>query len=697
MTLKEATNKIEKLSLSIEYHNNLYYNESRQEISDYDFDKLLEELIALEKSFPELQKPDSPSLRVGGSINKDFQQVKHQYPMLSLGNTYSKEELVEFDERTKKSIGREELEYVCELKFDGVAISLWYENGILDKAVTRGDGVQGDDVTGNIKTIRSIPLKLKGKGFPDKLEVRGEIVMPHEGFDKFNEQRVENGESPFANPRNAASGSIKMQDSSMVAKRPLSCLVYYALGDIESVDSHAESLALLSDWGFVVADSMGKYKDIDDVFAFIEKWDQERFKLAYETDGVVIKVNDLHMQEELGFTAKSPRWAIAYKFKAEQALTTLKDIVFQVGRTGAITPVAVLEPVLLAGTIVKRASLHNADIIEKLDVRINDLVKVEKGGEIIPKIVGLDESARQADSKPFEYIEICPECETKLVRNEGEAKHVCPNEDYCPPQVKGRIEHFISRKAMNIDSLGEGKIDLLVEKSIIKNAADLYELKYEDLFGLEKIMVNDEGVERRISFREKTAENIIKGIEESKKEPFHRVLFALGIRFVGATTAKKIANHFISIERFMNASEEELLLVDEVGAKIAQSVIAYFKRDDKLSEIEKLKNAGIQMVEEKEEILDSDNKLEGQSFVVSGVFSQSRDALKKLIEKHGGKNVSALSSKTDYLLGGDKMGPAKKTKAEKLKISILTEDQFMKMIAVEPDNKPEDLQQGLLF
>jgi DNA ligase (NAD+) len=453
MKQEEAKNKIKKLSQQLDFHNNLYYNESTQEISDFEYDQMMEDLMLLENSFPELAEPDSPTKRVGGSVNKNFTQVKHQYPMLSLGNTYSFEELNDFDKRTKKVIGQDWLEYICELKFDGVAISLWYEKGVLVRAVTRGDGVQGDDVTDNIKTIRSIPLKLKGNAYPEKLEVRGEIVMPHEGFRKFNEQRVVNGESPFANPRNAASGSIKMQDSGMVAKRPLQCFVYYALSEKNIAETHDESLHLLKSWGFNVADSMGKFHSMEGVFSFINKWDIERTNLSYDIDGVVIKVNDFHLQDELGFTAKSPRWAIAYKFKAEQVTTRLNDIVFQVGRTGAITPVAVLEPVQLAGTIVKRASLHNADIIEQLDVRIGDQVKVEKGGEIIPKIIGVNLEKRADDSIPFQYITHCPECNTELVRNEGEAKHMCPNVDACPPQIKGRIEHFISRKAMIIDSL----------------------------------------------------------------------------------------------------------------------------------------------------------------------------------------------------------------------------------------------------
>ncbi len=680
MDFEEAKRQIKDLSAQIEYHNNLYYDQSKQEISDFEYDEMMLQLQELEKEFPELLHPDSPSLRVGGSINKDFKQVKHQYPMLSLGNTYSTEELKDFDIRTKKLLGENTVEYVCELKFDGVAISLWYDEGILSKAVTRGDGIQGDDVTANIKTIRSIPLRLKGAAIPKKLEVRGEIVMPHKGFEEFNKQRVASGEMPFANPRNAASGSVKMQDSSLVAKRPLQCFVYYALGEIQGVSSHYNSLEQLKSWGFNVADTMAKYQDIDGVFSFIEEWDVARSQLAYDIDGVVIKVNDFYLQEELGFTAKSPRWAIAYKFKAEQVVTKLNDIVFQVGRTGAITPVAVLEPVQLAGTIVKRASLHNADIIEQLDVRIGDSVKVEKGGEIIPKIVGVDMELRTAESIPFEYITHCPECRTALVRHQGEAKHMCPNTYACPPQIKGRIEHFISRKAMNIDSLGEGKIELLFEKSLVNTVDDLYDLTYEQLLGLEKVIVNDEGVERKISFREKTAENIIKGINDSRKVPFHRVLYALGIRYVGVTTAKKIAFHFISMSKLMDATYESLIEVDEVGEKIAKSVVAFMANPDRRYEIGRLEFAGLQMEEVVQELSESDNKLKGKSFVVSGVFSRSRDEIKQLIEKYGGKNVSALSGKTDYLLAGDKMGPAKRTKADKLKIQIISEEDLYRLI-----------------
>lgn len=680
MTEQEAKLKILELSKEIERHNHLYYHESKQEISDFEFDKLLESLIELEKKYPQFLFPDSPSQRVGGGITKDFQQLKHQYPMLSLGNTYNQQELLDFDQRVKKVLGQDEVDYVCELKFDGVAISLWYENGLLDKAVTRGDGVQGDVVTQNIKTIRSIPLRVKGEFVPERFEVRGEIVMPKDGFIKFNEERVKQGEQAFANPRNAASGSIKMQDSALVAKRPLDCFCYYALGNIGDLSTHYDSIMWLKKSGFNVADFMAKYSSIEGVFEFIEEWDKARADLPYEVDGIVIKVNSYQQQEELGFTAKSPRWAISYKFKAEQAYTRLNDIVFQVGRTGAITPVAELEPVFLAGTTVKRASLHNADIIQKLDVRIGDMVYVEKGGEIIPKIVDVDKDSRYEDLGLFNYISHCPECNTKLIRKEGEAHHYCPNYTICPPQVKGRIEHFIGRKAMNIDSLGEGKIELLFDKGLINSSADLYDLKFEQLFGLEKEIVGEDGTIRKTGFKEKTVNNLLKALEASKAIPFSRVLFALGIRFVGSTTAQKIAYHFGTMDKIQSASREELIAVEEVGEKIADSILDFFSDLSNIQEIERLKQAGLQMEQIEEVLSVQENKLDGKSFVVSGVFSISRDELKSLIEQFGGKNVSAISGKTDFLLAGDKMGPAKLAKAEKLGVQIIGEDDFKKMI-----------------
>ncbi|OYT17709.1 MAG: DNA ligase (NAD(+)) LigA [Bacteroidetes bacterium 4572_77] len=680
MNADEIQNKIQSLSASINYHNRLYYDESRQEISDQEYDALMQELILLETQYPDLIQAHSPSMRVGGSINKNFQQVIHQYPMLSLGNTYNMGELRDFDQRVKKVLGQTEVAYVCELKYDGVAISLWYEHGILVKAITRGDGVQGDEVTANIKTIRSIPLQVVGDNIPEKFEVRGEIVMPHKGFEQFNLQRIKNGEAPFANPRNAASGSVKMQDSSLVAKRPLTCFVYYALGEHKNTNNHFDSLMELKSWGFNVSNDMQKYKSIEEVLGFIEEWDEKRKDLPYDIDGVVLKVNNYHQQEELGYTAKSPRWAISYKFKTEQVLTKLNDIVFQVGRTGAITPVANLEAVRIAGTIVRRASLHNADIIEELGLRIGDWVKVEKGGEIIPKIVGVDLEKRPAEAAVFEYITHCPQCDTLLQREEGQAHHYCPNFEHCPPQIKGRIEHFISRKAMNIDSLGEGKIDLLFEKGLLRSVADLYDLQASQLLGLEKIMENEDGSSRKISFREKTVENILKGIEDSKKQPFHKVLFALGIRHVGATTAKKIVAEYPVMQELMQVSYDDLLKIAEVGEKIAESLRTTFSNDDFIYEIGRLDFAGLQFVEEIEETKAEDDKLNGQSFVVSGVFSISREELKKRIERFGGRNVSALSAKTNFLIAGDKMGPAKLKKAEKLSVSIISQEEFEEML-----------------
>jgi DNA ligase (NAD+) len=680
MTENEAIQRISQLILQINHHNDLYYNQSRQEIADYQFDMLLKELQALEKSFPHLLHSDSPTQRVGGSVTKVFKQIKHQYPMMSLGNTYSFGELQEFDARVKKVLGVDEVEYVCELKFDGVAISLWYENGLLIHGVTRGDGVQGDDVTMNIKTIRSIPLRLQTPNPPANLEVRGEIVMPRGGFEKFNELRIARGEEPFANPRNAASGSIKMQDSSMVAKRPLQCFCYYVPGDVLEATSHFDSLKWIEKLGFNISETMRVYADIHGVNEFIEEWDKKRSELPYDVDGIVVKVNNFHLQKELGFTAKSPRWAIAYKFKAEQVQTRLNSIVFQVGRTGAITPVAELEPVQLAGTVVKRASLHNADIISQMDIRPGDWVMVEKGGEIIPKIVGVDISRRPIDSEHFQYISTCPECGSALVRKESEANHYCPNFEYCPPQIKGRIEHFIGRKAMNIDSLGEGKIEVLYDNKLVRTMADLYDLTYSSLIGLEKTIENVDGIVRKLSFQSKTVNNILKGIEESRNVPFSRVLFALGIRFVGATTAQKLANHFRSMQQLLKATYHELLEVDEVGEKIAESLVSYFSNPDNQYIIGRLELAGLQMeqLDAPSDVLD--NKLNGKTFVVSGVFSRSREEIQLLIEKFGGKNQSSISSKTDFVLAGENMGPAKKTKAEKLGIRIIGEDEFLELI-----------------
>jgi DNA ligase (NAD+) len=678
MTPEEAKGRIVQLTRELQQHNYNYYVLNNPTISDYEFDQLLKELEELEKQYPEFRLPDSPTQRVGADITKEFRTVKHKYPMLSLSNSYSESEIRDFIQRVEKLVGKG-VEFVCELKYDGVAISLTYENGILVQAVTRGDGVQGDDVTNNIKTIRTIPLRLRGD-YPTELEVRGEIFMPRKGFEQLNREREEIGEAPFANPRNAASGSIKMQDPKEVARRPLDNFMYYVPHELPGIKTHYEALKYIGKLGLKVSKNIALCKTEEEIFEFINDWDEGRKQLPYDIDGIVIKVNDLELQKKLGFTAKSPRWAIAYKFKAERVETILLSIDYQVGRTGAVTPVANLQPVLLAGTVVKRASLHNADIIAQLDVRIGDHVFVEKGGEIIPKIVGVNLDKRKPDAEPVKFIEFCPECGTRLVRKEGEAAYYCPNEDACPPQIKGKLEHFISRKAMNIDSLGEGKIEILYDKGLVRDPADLYELTFDKLLGLEKIIPGEDGKKpKKISFREKTVENILKGIENSKNVPFPRVLYALGIRYVGETVAKKLAAHFKSIDHLKEASFDELVNVEEIGEKIAESVIRWFAKPGHLEMIERLRSHGVQMeIKEEQVVLD---KLQGKSFVVSGVFERySRDEIKALIEKYGGKNVSSISSKTDFVLAGDKMGPAKKEKASKLGIPIISEEDFEKMI-----------------
>ena len=668
--------RIEELSKKIEEHNYNYYVLSNPTISDYDFDMMLEELIKLEKEHPEYQLPDSPSLRVGGQITKEFKTVKHKYPMLSLGNTYSEEELNDFDDRVKKAL-TEPYEYVCELKYDGVAIGLTYKNGRLVQAVTRGDGEQGDDVTTNVKTIKSIPLKLRGNNYPDEFEIRGEIFMPRSSFDEINKEREEIGDAPLANPRNAASGTLKMQDSAQVAKRNLDCYLYFVLGETLPHQSHYENLLAAKSWGFKVPESVLKTNSIQGVFQFINKWDVERADLEFDIDGVVLKVNSYEQQKALGFTAKSPRWAIAYKFKAQRVATILESISYQVGRTGAITPVANLKPVLLAGTTVKRASLHNADIIEKLDVRVGDTVFVEKGGEIIPKIVAVDESKRPVGGgsdlfasalEPTKYITHCPECNAELIRNEGEANHYCPNELACPPQVKGKMEHFVSRKAMDIDSLGGETIAQLYDAGLIKNIADLYELKKEDLLQLERMA-------------EKSVNNLLAGIEASKAITFERVLYAIGIRHIGETTAKKLAYYFKNIDALEKATVEQLLEVGDIGEKIAQTIVEYFKDQRNIEIIERLKKHGLQFQLSEEQLTNTSDKLKDLSFVVSGVFSKfSRDDLKKAIEQNGGKNVGSISGKTSYVIAGENMGPEKLKKAEKLGVPIISEDDFIKMI-----------------
>ena len=681
MNKEEANARIKDLTDQIRRHNYNYYVLSKPVISDFEFDMLLEELIRIEAEYPELAEPDSPSKRVGGEITKEFRQIIHKYPMLSLSNTYSVEEVRDFTDRVQKLTGTDS-EYVCELKFDGVAIGLTYRQGLLIQAVTRGDGIQGDDVTANVKTIRSIPLRLEGSGYPEEFEIRGEIIMPRESFDKLNRERVEQDEEPFANPRNSASGTLKMMDSKEVAKRRLDCFLYYMPGGEKYFQTHYESLIAAKKWGFKISGYIARCKSIDEIFEFIGNMNESRKELQFDIDGIVIKVNSFRYQQELGFTAKSPRWAIAYKFKAERVSTRLLSIDYQVGRTGAVTPVANLKPVLLAGTTVKRASLHNADIIANLDVREGDMVYVEKGGEIIPKIVSVDFDQRPIFSSPVEFIKNCPECGTFLIRREGESAYYCPNEAGCPPQIKGKLEHFISRKAMNIDSLGEGKIELLFDKGLVTNIADLYDLHYENLIGMEKIYPETEGKkERKISFREKTVENILRGIESSKQVGFEQVLYAIGIRYVGETVAKKLAGHFGSIDALINARYEELTEAEEIGDKIAQSIVSFFSNQNNIKIIERLRAKGLQFaIAGNEESLKSD-KLQGLSFVVSGVFEHfSRDEIKKMIEEHGGKNVGSISSKTSYILAGDNMGPEKRRKAESLGIPIITIVEFLDMI-----------------
>ena len=685
MTVEEAKRRIRELTDQINDHNYHYYVLADPVITDFEFDQLMEELQQLESEFPELTDKDTPTRRVGGEITKEFRQVVHSYPMLSLSNTYSEEEITDFDKRLRK-LTSGAIEYVCELKYDGVAIGLRYEEGRLLLAATRGDGIQGDDVTTNIRTVRSIPLQLRGD-YPPAFEIRGEVFLPLDGFEKLNQEREEIGDPLFANPRNAAAGSLKMQDSSLVARRPLDCFLYHVLGEQLPFDNHYDNLMKAREWGLRISPYVAKCQTVEEIFDFINYWNSERYKLPFDIDGVVIKVNSLAQQEETGFTAKSPRWAIAYKFKAEKVATRLLSIDFQVGRTGAVTPVANLKPVLLAGTIVKRASLHNADIIKKLDVRIGDTVFVEKGGEIIPKIVGVDLPQRPPEAAPVEFMTCCPECRTALVRKEGEAIHYCPNEEGCPPQIKGRLEHFISRRAMNIESLGEGKIGILYENGLVRDVADLYALKYEDLYGLEKIYAaGEDKKEKKISFREKTVNNILESINASRKVIFSRVLFALGIRYVGETVAKRLAQHYKSIDRLMEADYMELILVDEIGEKIAESIQAFFRNPKNTRLIERLKEAGIQLKAGREEVELVSTKLENKAVVVSGVFTRfSREEIKRLIEVNGGRNVSGVSSKTDLIVAGANMGPKKLELARTLGIKMITEEEFIQILGIKDD------------
>ena len=692
--MESVENRIKELTAALHAHNYKYYVLDQPEISDYEFDMMLKELQGLEQAYPQFRSPDSPTQRVGGEVTKNFRHVRHDTPMLSLGNTYSEEELAAFDRRVCAALQLPVVDYVCELKFDGISISLQYEHGLLVRAVTRGDGVQGDDITANVRTVRSIPLRITSPALPDKLEVRGEILMPHKAFERLNAEREEAGEPLFANPRNATGGSLKLQDSAEVAQRSLDAFIYFLNTDLPQVHTHTDAIALLKGWQFKVSEHTALCHGIGEVFGFIREWDVKRRDLPFDIDGIVLKVNNLEYQQQLGFTAKTPRWAIAYKFKAERVCTLLESVSYQVGRTGAITPVANLTPVSLAGTTVKRATLHNADVMRQLDLHEQDWVYVEKGGEIIPKIVGVDLSRRRADSRPVTFISHCPECGTTLERAEEEAAHYCPNHACCKPQIKGRIEHFISRKAMNIESLGEGKVDLLVEQGLISKAADLYDLTYEQLIGLEKsYRYHDK--ERIVSFRDKTVRNILDGIAKSKEVPFERVLFALGIRYVGETSARKIARHFRSMNALSQASREALLEVQDVGEVVADSILSFFQDDANLQTLYALSEQGLQF-----EVRDSaapgqasgnanPQSLHGLRFVVSGSFGtpQRRKEIEGMVTAYGGELLSSVSSRLHYIVAGENMGPAKLEKARQLGIPILSEADFLQLLETASDNR----------
>jgi DNA ligase (NAD+) len=692
MNAHDARERIHQLTVELNDHNHRYYVLNNPTISDFDFDQLLKELENLETQFPELTDPNSPTKRVGGDITDKFEKVKHRHPMLSLSNTYSRDEIREWEERVHKGLGESadlfssnQVEYVMELKYDGLAISLTYENGKLVRGVTRGDGETGEDITANIRTIRTVPLSLRGN-HPGEFEIRGEVFMPKKEFERLNAERLEQGEEPYANPRNTAAGTLKQQDSGEVAKRKLDCFLYSVYADNLPYDNHFDSLMHASEWGFKAPSFrdqyIGKTTGIDGIMSFIEYWDQHRHQLPFEIDGIVIKVNSYAQQEELGLTAKSPRWAIAYKFKAETVSTLLHKITYQVGRTGAITPVANLEPVYLAGTTVKRASLHNADQIAKLDIREGDTVFVEKGGEIIPKVVGVDTSKRTSMSMPHHYITHCPECNTALIRNEGEAQHYCPNENGCPPQIKGKMEHFISRKAMNIEGMGTETIAGLYDKGLLTNVADIYDLRADQLTGLEFVVTDEFGENpKRRSMQEKSVNNLLAGVNASKNIPFERVLFALGIRFVGETVAKKLAKHFRNMDNIQQASIEQLLEAEEIGEKIAGSIKQWFADEKNLNILNRLRNAGLQFETQLVESVRASDKLSGKTFVVSGVFNSfSRDGIKESIESNGGKVSGSISKKTDYVVAGDKMGPEKRKKAEDLGVAIISEDDYIKLI-----------------
>ena len=669
MSLFDVKNQIDALVLDLKQHNINYYVLAMPSISDYDFDQKLKQLEALEKSHPEFLNPDSPTQKIGGEITKNFKTIVHKWPLMSLGNTYNEQDLINFDQRVKKAIG-DNFEYVCELKFDGLSMSIAYEYGKLLKAVTRGDGTKGDEVTTNVKTIRTIPTQIKGDKIPSYFEIRGEVFMHKAAFLRLNEERIESGEIAYANPRNFASGTIKMQDSAEVAKRPLDCFLYFLYSDENPFKTHWESLQAVKKWGFKISEESKLCFNIQEVLAFIADWEEKRFHLSYDIDGIVIKVNSYAQQEELGFTAKSPRWAISYKYKAQEVETVLEKVSYQVGRTGAVTPVANLKPVLLAGTTVKRATLHNANEIERLDLHENDTVLVEKGGEIIPKIIRVNLDKRHSGAQKINYLQNCPECGTKLIRKEGEAVHYCPNDEACPPQITGKLQHFISRKAMNIEGIGAETVDAFYQKGLLRHISDIYELKHREneLKKLER-------------FGEKSIVNLVEGVEKSKQMPFEKVLFGLGIRYVGATVSKKLTQHFKNIDNLMQASFEELIAANEIGERIAQSILEYFSVETHRHEIATLKTHGLNFeIEEKEIVLQSD-KLSGKTFIISGVFEKfSRDALKDLIEANGGKILSSISAKLNYLVVGENVGPSKLEKAQKLNIPMINEYELVGLI-----------------
>ncbi len=686
MDLNQARDRIRFLTQELRQHDYLYYVLAQPTIGDYEYDMLMQELIGIEKAFPELLDTDSPSQRVGGEITRKFPVVRHKFPMLSLGNTYSFEELIDFDNRIKKNL-ISDYQYICELKFDGVALGITYRNGRLIRAVTRGDGTKGDDVTANVKTIRSIPLLINNSGLPYEFEVRGEVYLPHTSFERLNYDKLKASEEPFANPRNAAAGTLKMQDSKIVAKRNLDCFIYGFLSDEKFFKNHNDSLLALKNKGFKISDQTRVCNNLEQVFEYIKSMETLRPKLPFDIDGVVIKVNNYKQQEELGYTAKSPRWAISYKFRAQRVSTTLLGVTYQVGRTGAITPVAELKPVIVSGTTVKRASLYNFDKMQDLHLFFNDEVFVEKGGDIIPKVVEVNFLGRKLDAKPVVFATHCPECGTRLQKEDGEAIHFCPNHETCPPQTLGRIEHFVSRRAMDIETLGQGKLEVLISSGLVKTIADLYELTRENLIGLEKTIVNPETGEKKIiSFREKTVLNLLTAIGSSRNVPFERVLFALGVRLLGETMAKKLARHFGSMDALSRANQEELIAIHEVGDKIAQSIVDYFSRDDNRQIICRLKKAGLQFEMAGQNLEPTGNKLQGMVFVVSGTFDKypKRDDLKTLIEANGGKVSSSVSGKTNYLVVGEKAGPDKLKKASELGVKVIGDEDLEEMVRIHP-------------